>query len=91
MLEKVMRSGVYTAGRPVARGDQTRPTVDWMLSIKGPGCRPDCNTMLKIKSIPKSVKKMLGDQIFCWAPRFFNLVVRVGNQILKRVYSPVKP
>ena len=39
-------------------------------------------------TIPKSVKKMLGDQIFCWAPRFFNLVVRVGDQILKRVYTP---
>ena len=40
---------MYTAGRPVARGDQTRPTVDWMLSIKGPGGRPDRNTMLNIK------------------------------------------
>ena len=37
------------------------------------------------------LEKMLGDQIFCWATRFFNLVVRVGNQILERVSTPVSP
>ena len=45
-MNKCTGAGLYTAGRPVARGDQTRPMVDWMLSIRGPGGRPHFDTTI---------------------------------------------